>query len=183
MRKGLFVLFLILLAQCNGPEARKPVKVKSGSFIKESVERNRELLAQEEELIRSIIDSDTLKLYQSTDFGAWYSYNTKVQEDTYRPVENDQVTIRYDMLSLANDTIYKSEEMGDINFIVDKESLFPGLRNGIKLLKEGETATFLFPSHLVYGYHGDNDKIGPNVPVKSTITLLKIEQSRDSILK
>jgi FKBP-type peptidyl-prolyl cis-trans isomerase len=64
---------------------------------------------------------------------------------------------------------------------VDKQNLFPGLRNSIKLLREGETATFLFPSSMAFGYHGDNNKIGTNIPLKSTITLLKIEKQKDSI--
>jgi FKBP-type peptidyl-prolyl cis-trans isomerase len=65
---------------------------------------------------------------------------------------------------------------------VDKQELFMGLRDAVKLLKEGERATFLFPSSLAFGYHGDNNKIGTNVPLKSTVTLLKIEQ-QESINK
>ena len=182
MRIILFILLLAIFANCGGPEARRPVKVKTGSFIQESVERNKELLAQEEKFIGSIINSDSLNNYESTDFGAWYFYNTKVKEDTDKPVEDDQVVVAYNILSLSNDTIYSGNEIGEIIFRVDKEALFPGLRMGIKILKEGETATFLFPSHLAYGYHGDNNKIGNNVPIKSTISLLKIVQSKDSIL-
>ncbi len=84
-------------------------------------------------------------------------------------------------MSFSNDTIYPREEIGIIKYKVDKQELFPGLRNSIKLLKEMETATFMFPSSLAYGYHGDNNKIGINVPIKSTITLLKIEKQQDSI--
>jgi hypothetical protein len=30
---------------------------------------------------------------------------------------------------------------------------------------------FLFPSHMAYGYHGDNKKIGMNQPLLCTVTL------------
>jgi FKBP-type peptidyl-prolyl cis-trans isomerase len=63
----------------------------------------------------------------------------------------------------------------------DKDVLFPGLRNSVKILKETETATFLFPSSIAYGYPGDKGSIGANVPIKSTITLLQIEKQQDSI--
>jgi len=53
-----------------------------------------------------------------------------------------------------------------------------GLRHGIKLMKVGETATFLFPSHIAYGYHGDNNKIGINVPLQSTVTLLDLKKEK-----
>jgi hypothetical protein len=47
-------LFLVL-GSCKGPEPRKPVQQKSGSFFKESIERNRKLLAEEENMIQEII--------------------------------------------------------------------------------------------------------------------------------
>ena len=183
MKQGLFILFLISLVQCGGPEPRRPVEVKSGSFFKTSVERNKELLAEEELIIKEIIAADSLNQYYSTDFGAWYYYKERISEDMYLPAEDDLVTMEYDIQSLANDTIYSRQEIGTIFYKVDKEELFPGLRMSVKLLKEGETATFLYPSHLAYGYHGDEERIGPNVPLKSTISVQKIEQEKDTILK
>jgi len=46
-----------------------------------------------------------------------------------------------------------------------------GLRDGIKLLHKNEKVTFLFPSHIAYGYHGDNKKIGTNESLMCTVTL------------
>jgi gliding motility-associated peptidyl-prolyl isomerase len=83
-------------------------------------------------------------------------------------------------MTFSNDTIYSKEDIGTLTYKVDKQDLFPGLRNSIKLLKENESATFLFPSSLSYGYHGDNNKIGVNVPIKSTITILNIDKQKDN---
>jgi len=84
-------------------------------------------------------------------------------------------------MSFDNETIYKHDEIGVIQYKVDKQELFPGLRNSVKLLKENETATFLYPSSLAFGYQGDNDRIGVNIPVRSTITVFKIEEPQDNI--
>jgi hypothetical protein len=46
-----------------------------------------------------------------------------------------------------------------------------GLRDGIKRMHKNETVTFLFPSHMAYGYHGDNKKIGTNESLIVTVTL------------
>ncbi len=181
MKKLFFIMILILFAQCGGPEPRKPVKVKSGSFLKESVKRNKELLAREEELIQALIAIDSANQYFSTDFGAWYFYQNQITEESPRPETDDLVSLNYDMISFGNDTIYSQEDIGTIQFRVDKQEFFPGLRNGVKVLKAGEVATFLFPSSLAYGYHGDGDRIGTNVPVKSTISLLEIKKSIDSL--
>jgi len=114
-----------------------------------------------------------------------FSYYYKVKNDTidYFPKTNDLVTFTYDIRTLKNDTIYSKSDIGVITYRVDKEKeeLFSGLRNSIKLLKEGEVATFLYPSSMAYGYHGDNNKINTNTPIKSTITLLKINKTIDSI--
>ncbi|MEB8329602.1 gliding motility-associated peptidyl-prolyl isomerase GldI [Flavobacteriaceae bacterium KMM 6897] len=179
-----FLTLLVLglaLVSCQEAVPRRPIKVRTGSFFKETIKRNKELLAQEEKLIKEIIAHDTAHTYLSSSQGSWYYYEIKNDSVSYTPKPDDLVSLTYNVVSFSNDTIYKSEEMGILKYKVDKQNLFPGLRNSIKLLSEGESATFLFPSSLAFGYHGDNKKIGTNIPVKSTITLLKIEQQKDSI--
>ncbi len=180
MRKVLPLFLAFLVMACQGPEPRKPVKVKSGSFIKESVERNRKLLAEEEERILRVIENDSLKEYTSTSEGSWYAYDLKNEVSDYTPQTDDLVRYTYTLLTLDNDTIYTPEEIGLQTYKVDKQELFPGLRNSIKLMKEGETATFLFPSSLGYGYLGDKNKIGVNVPLKAVITVLEIEKETEN---
>ena len=180
MRKVLLILLVFSLASCGSPEPRRPVKVKSGSF-NASVERSKKLLTLEEGMMNTIMAKDSLREYEHSAAGAWYYYEQKKKSDAYTPQPDDLVTLTYNVMSFSNDTIYSGEEIGILKYKVDKQELFPGLRNSIKLLKEMETATFLFPSSLAYGYHGDNNKIGINVPIKSTITLLKIEKQQDSI--
>ncbi|WP_411031528.1 gliding motility-associated peptidyl-prolyl isomerase GldI [Spongiimicrobium sp. 3-5] len=181
MRLLLFFVALFSLACCGGPEPRRPVKVKSGSFIKESAERNKKLLEREEKMIKDIIALDTIHNYIATADGSWYYYENKRNDEDYMPRPDDLVTLTYNIVSFGNDTIYSKETLGITNYKVDKQEFFPGFRSGVKLLKEGETATFLFPSSRAYGYLGDKNKVGPNVPIKSTLSILKIEKQRDSI--
>ena len=180
MRNFLFLLVLIGCIGCEGPEPRKPIQRKSGSFFKQSVERNRKLLLAEEQKIKKIIENDSLKHYLNRAAGSWYHYLVVNDTAKYTPQPDDMVIMTYDVLTLENDTIYSEKEIGNISYRVDKEELFQGLRDAVKLLKEKEKATFLFPSSLAYGYHGDNSKIGTNVPLKSTVTILKIEKSENN---
>ena len=179
MKNFIYILPFICLFACGEPEPRRPVKNQSGSLIKASVQRNIELLKQEEQIIQQIIANDTLHDYLTSASGSWYFYNAMNQESDYTPLTDDLVTLNYNLVSLENDTIYTMEEIGTINYKVDKQELFPGLRNSVKLLKENETATFFFPSAMAYGYHGDNNKIGPNVALKSTISILKIDKQKE----
>ena len=179
--KILTILFLaIIISSCDGPEPRKPVQTKSGSFFKASIERSRKLLEAEEKKIQSIIKLDSLKHYDHSKSGSWYHYLTVNEESNYTPKTDDLVVFTYDILTLDNDTIYSKEDIGVVNYKVDKQELFLGLREAIKMLKENERATFLFPSSIAYGYHGDENKIGTNVPIKSTITILQIEKQQEN---
>jgi len=180
MKHLIFLLLIIAFSCCKGPEPRKPVKVKTGSILQKSVERNKDLLAKEEKQIMEIIKNDSLNTYFSSGIGSWYHYIDKNDQTDYYPETDDLVTLQYNVLTFNNDTIYSKEHLGTITYKVDKQDLFPGLRNSIKLLKEKESATFLFPSSLSYGYHGDNNKIGVNVPIKSTITILNIDKQKDN---
>ncbi|MBD0778734.1 gliding motility-associated peptidyl-prolyl isomerase GldI [Maribacter sp. ANRC-HE7] len=179
MKKLPLILLIITLASCGGPEPRRPVQMKT-STINTSIERSKKLLVLEESMIEAIIKKDSINEYTHSNTGAWYYYVQKNDEATYTPQPNDMVTMTYTVMGFNNDTIYTQDEIGIFNYIVDKQELFPGLRNSVKLLKEKETATFLFPSSLAYGYHGDDNKIGVNVPIKATVTLLAINKQQDS---
>ncbi len=176
MKTGFGIIVLLMIMSCAGPEPRKPVQTKSGSFFKASIERSKKLLQSEEQQIKDIIKTDSLKHYNHTAFGSWYRYLAVNDSTNYTPKTDDLVVMNYDLLTLENDTLYSQKDIGVVTYRVDKQELFIGIRNAVKLLKEGEKATFLFPSSLGYGIHGDNQRIGTNVPLKSTIEILKIEK-------
>ncbi|WP_340066963.1 gliding motility-associated peptidyl-prolyl isomerase GldI [Ascidiimonas aurantiaca] len=181
-KKVILLLTIICFVSCKEPEPRHPVSSRSGTFFKESVERNKQLLAFEENLIKKYMDAHPEHTYHNSSNGYWYYYNSQVTEATHTPVENDIVKITYDIRTFNQDTLYTHQEIGEIVFKIDKEALFPGLRTGVKLMKEGETVTFLLPSAMGYGYHGDENKIGTNFPLISTVTLHEIiDRYKDSI--
>ena len=178
MKTRIGILLCFILAACNGPEPRKPIQTKSGSFFKASVERSKKLLQLEEQKIEDIIKIDSLKHYNHTASGSWYHYWAINDSTEYTPKTDDLVVFTYDLLTLDNDTLYSTKDIGVVTYKVDKQELFPGLRSAVVLLKENEKATFLFPSSLGFGYHGDNNRIGTNVPLKSTLSILKIEKQK-----
>ena len=182
MRKVLFSLLLLsLLVACGEPEPRKPVQVKSGSFFKESVERSKKILEMETGVIQKLIERDSLKEYFPSTNGFWFAYETKKDSMGYLPKTNDVLLLTFNIMSLGGDTIYRSNDIGLVEHAVDKSQLFPGLRNAVKLLQKGEKATFIFPSGQGYGYKGDGDKIGPNIPIKSSVHILEIKKDSSNI--
>lgn len=176
MKYFIYLIAVISLMSCEGPVARRPVRVSTPKIIKSTVERNKELLALEVQIINSLVKKDTLHSYKPTASGSWFYYETENKDTDYLPKDEDVVTLTYTIMTLTNDTIYSAKEIGVQNVKVNKPSLFTGLRNTFTLLKEGEKATFLFPSSLGFGYHGDDHKIEPNTPIKASISILKIDK-------
>jgi len=177
--KRLLILTLAstLLYGCKSPEARRPVTVKTGSFIDASVERNKILNENERNIIQELIQKDKDAEYIASENGFWYRYNTKVEDDSITPEFGDIVNFKYDVSDLNGNTIYTKEELKTRDYAMDKEELFSGLREGLKLMKAGETVTFLFPSQKAYGYYGDTNKIGTNVPLICNVTINSITQT------
>lgn len=156
-------------------EPRRPISQSSGEFIKSSVERNKKLNQIEEDLISDIIEKDTAQDYIASQKGYWYFYNIKNDLDSIKPVKGDVVNFNYDIKNLKGQVIYTESDLKTQQYVVDKQSIMTGLRDGIKLMKKGEKVTFLFPSHMAFGYHGDNRKIGTNEPLICTVTLTNIK--------
>ena len=83
----------------------------------------------------------------------------------------------HSLKTLDGQVIYSLNESEIKTYYIDQQELFSGLRQGLKLMKNGEAITFLFPSQKAYGYYGDNDKIGSNVPLICEVSLLKLTKN------
>ena len=172
------VLILILttiFCSCSNPEARKPIVRKTSSFMSESIERNKLLNKAENAILLQKMEADSLHQYKNSDYGFWYYYDVEVSSEDYVAKTGDVVFYSHEIKSLDNTILYSKEALGTKSYMVDKEDLIAGLQDGFKLMKEGQTVTFLFPSHKAYGYTG-NDLIQPNQPLIYTVQLLKINK-------
>lgn len=170
------LLLIVGLNACKEPEARKPISQSEVNEINLSIERNKSLIQNEEELFKSYMSRDTIQEYITSSHGFWYSYTTRHLQDPTSPKPGDLVTFEYSVSDLNGNTIYAKEEIGTKQYRVDQEDHLQGIRHAIKLLKTNETATFLFPSHLIYGYAGDNNKIKKNEPLVISLTIKSIER-------
>lgn len=173
-------LLLLLLVNCKSPEARKPISVKTGSFMEESVKRNKALHEKQKRLFESYMKDNPESKFIASANGFWYAYNSEKSSDSITPKFGDIVNFDFDIKQLNGEFIYTNKELKNRDYAMDQEKLFSGLREGLKLMKEGETITFLFPSQKAYGYYGDNNKIGTNIPIICKVTLNKITKNHSN---
>lgn len=183
MNKFLIYMLIccVFIVGCKTPEARRPVSVKTGSFIDDSVARNKKLNAQEQSEIEKVMKTFPEKDFIASESGFWYYYNTKTDIDSLStPDFGDVIDYNYTIRNLKGDVIYSKEDLKTQSYAMDQQELFTGLREGLKLMKAGETITFLFPSQKAYGYYGDQNKIGSNTPLICEVTVLSITQNENN---
>ena len=168
---------MLLGFSCTKIQPRKPINPKpSTSLYFQAMQENKILNKIEEDKILKLIKNDSTKTYKQSPNGFWYTYINKVEENLAMPKEGDEAVITYNITDLNDVIIYAKEELGVKNYKVDKEDFISGLQKGIKLMKIGETITFVLPSYTAFGITGDDNKIGINQSIKSTVTLININK-------
>lgn len=179
-RIGLIFFIGISMMSCGDrEEARHPVTHSSGSFLKQSIEISKELIADEEEAFDSIMKANTDREYILSQKGYWYTLLEQSDTEDYLPEVGDLVYFDSEVYSTSGDTIYRKGDLETREYMVDKEEIIIGLRDGLKRLKKGEKAQFLFPSHVAYGYLGDKKRIGMNIPVVYVVTVTDIKKQEE----
>ena len=166
----LSVVALSLLS-CSQQQARRPITQTSGKFMKESVNRNKKLIANEEASIEELMKKHPERKYIASAKGYWYYYEQENTKDTLTPKRGDVAYFDYEIADLNGNIIYSEVELKPQTYLVDKQNILMGLRDGIKMMNKNEKVSFLFPSHLGHGYRGDNDRIPPNLPLVVTVSL------------
>ena len=176
MRYSLLLVILIFSFSCSKIEPRRPINPKpSTTLYSEAMQQNKILNKREDDKIAQLIKNDSLNVYLQSSNGFWYTYVTKKEENIRTPEKGDEVVFEYSISDLNDSIIYSKNELGIKSYKVDKEDFISGLQKGIKLMKKGETITFVIPSYSAFGVVGDNNRIGVNQSIKSTVTLINIK--------
>ncbi len=93
-----------------------------------------------------------------------------------KPEKGQQVSVHYEG-SLANgqvfDSSYRRKE--PISFLLGNGQVIPGWDEGIGLLKVGDKARFVIPSHLAYGSAGAGGVIPPNATLIFDVELMAVK--------
>ncbi|MBQ3709317.1 MAG: FKBP-type peptidyl-prolyl cis-trans isomerase [Bacteroidales bacterium] len=167
---------LIVLAVCGllcscQEAVQKPDQTSSERQIRESLERaNRYMVNDEEEDIGNYVRRHQLEM-TSTGTGVRYQIVEEGKGSLIQP--GQKVTIDYVLYDLVGDVVYSSEKDGLMEFVVSRSEVPSGLDEAVRLLREGDGAWVIVPSHLGYGILGDQNR----VPSRATlIYYLKIEK-------
>ncbi len=169
-----FLALSLLLLQCQEPVPRRPLNKKQQVFLNKSAQRNKSRIAIEQKIFEQIRQAEPEHNYQNSNTGFWYAIVENKTAATPLPKKGDEVVLEYRIEDLNQNVLYDEKELGKVRFFIDREDYLPALREGAKVLRQGQKAIFLFPSYLCYGYQGDFEKIGSNQPLRFTIKLVSL---------
>ena len=132
-------------------------------------EREAAAKKQQEELMGELSQG-----FEKTESGLRYKM---VSEGNGKKAEKGKtVSVHYKGM-LADGTVFDSsyKRKQPIDFPLGKGHVIEGWDEGIQLLKEGDKARFVIPSHLGYGSRGAGGVIPPNATLVFDVELMKVK--------
>ena len=168
MPKSVFQFILVMLLMstlyaCNGRQSSEKDYPRDVPSIEESlIKANKHAVKAENEQIDRFLERYHWTM-KETGTGLRY---TIYEKGTGKMAQTGKIaTLKYEVRLITGDLIYSSEKDGLKEFQIGHGGVESGLEEGILLLRVGDRAKFIIPSHLGFGLLGDQDK----VPSKSTL--------------
>ena len=85
-------------------------------------------------------------------------------------------TIDYQARLLNGELIYSSQPATPLTFRIGQDAAVPtGIHQGILLLRQGDHAKFILPSHLAFGLTGDQKKVPPKSTLVYDLQLVELK--------
>ena len=162
------VLFVFGLMSCRNRDEKVDRQNHKPLTQKQLVDFNKKLLRQEKKEIDAFIKAHRWNMRAS---GTGLRYQILAEGKGPKAHTGQMVKIRYSVELIDGQKIYSGEKSFKIGF----GGVESGLEEGILLLKKGDEARFILPSHLAYGLSGDGDKIPPHSPIIYHVELLELK--------
>jgi FKBP-type peptidyl-prolyl cis-trans isomerase len=166
--------FLLLALFSCAETSEKAGTPQSSSSLQDSVtEYNHEIVRSELQEIDDYILRYHWKM-QKTQTGLQYMIYQR--GDGQIPGEGDQVTVKYKVNLLNGDFVYATDGSSGFTFETGKRDVVSGLEEGVMLMRTGDHAKLIVPSHLAFGLLGDLAKIPTRAVLVYDVELCKINR-------
>lgn len=166
----------VLLFSCGPKEVEEDNQkyIDANELKKQLEEVQKPSMVMENDIIESYIKQHQLQM-QTTGSGLRYAI---VKENAKgKPLLSmDEITVKYKVSLLDGTLCYSSEKTGPKKIKIDMDNVESGLHQGLKLMKVGEKAIFILPSHLAHGLTGDNNLIPPKASVYYEIEVTNLNK-------
>lgn len=173
--KGFFKIFLsnVCIVSLSCSNANHPNNKITAENIKEPMMNvNRILVQKESDEIEQYIKRRNWRMLQT---GTGLRYMIYINGTGDSAKLGMRAKMNYKISLLDGTECYSSEKSGPKEFLIGKEYAETGLHEGIQLMREGDKAILVLPSHLALGLLGDFDKIPPRSTIIYDVELLSVK--------
>lgn len=167
MIKWIYILPFLLLACTEEPEPEQP---EINWTPQNSTDLGKELAIQAELEIKLYLEGNKELKMKETGSGLRYYIYEVGEGDSIR--SGDVAEIEYVIATLDGRVCSKTEDDEYEELLVDKSEIETGIQEGIKLLRVGDKAKFIIPSHIGHGLVGDMNNVPPLTTLLVDITIL-----------
>ncbi len=171
-RIGLLCLFASMFS-CENQSPEVPAKQPAVPSTETMVKTNRYLVRSEEEDINDMINRYG---WQMTKTGSGLRYQIDKKGKGPQAKAGDAVELEYTASLLNGALVLNSAEDGPMRFIVGRGGVPGGIEEGVLLLRQGDEAKFVLPSHLAFGLPGDGKRIPARASLVYKIKLVEISR-------
>jgi FKBP-type peptidyl-prolyl cis-trans isomerase len=176
MRLVIASLLLIGVSACTGCKSNgnQSTEVQHIPTQDALIERNKQAARDERSNIDEFIASKGWDMKQ-TGTGLHYQFIQK-GDSTLPTAQYEQEALVKTQVELLNgDLIYTTDHNGPQWFKVGKSDVESGLHEGILLMRVGDKARFIMPSHLAHGLVGDFKAIPPRSTLVYEVELMDLK--------
>ncbi|MCF8378262.1 MAG: FKBP-type peptidyl-prolyl cis-trans isomerase [Bacteroidales bacterium] len=135
------------------------------------IEVNKNLVKSEDQRIEDFISRYHWQMKKT---GTGLRYMIYKQGDGEEAEIGRIVRFEYTVSLLSGEDCYTSDDLGPKEFLIGKGGVESGLEEAILLLKKGDRAKFILPSHLAFGLPGDGNKIPSKAAIVYDVNLLEV---------
>jgi FKBP-type peptidyl-prolyl cis-trans isomerase FkpA len=167
----IFSLSLLLLLACQQPTHNRDEQGDAETVRSSLRGANSILIDAEKQDIEDFIQRHGWSM-KSTGSGLRYM----IYEEGKGPeASKDKTAIfHYTLRLITGDVIYSSRNGQPSDFVIGRGGVESGLDEGIQLLRQGDKARLILPSHLAHGVPGDGVKIPLRAILVYDIELLEV---------
>ena len=172
MKFSSLLAFIVFLGFCSLKCKNESRETVDENKLKEKmVEVNKAVVKTEEQQIEEFISRHSWQM-DSTGTGLRYMIYEKGNGKAPRIKDTLQIICKIFLLDATLCYEYKKDE--PLEFITGRKEVPKGIEEAAMLMREGDKARAIVPSHLAYGLLGDKDKIPGNSSLYVELELLKV---------
>ena len=162
------IIFLLLFTACKNKKVQEEKKFPEMNYKEHLVEANKVLVKNEDDEIEALTQRYHWSMKNT---GTGLRYMIYHNGNGLKAERGKVARIKFTVNLINGNPCYSSEK----EFLIGKGGVESGVEEAILLLKVGDKAKLIIPSHLGFGLLGDQNKIPKHATLVYDIELLQLK--------